>query len=407
VVTGIPPFVIREPNLLAPTLSIRTVGHQIGALLQTGYSRRVSDASSSIYGCLPPPFEDPLNSNSETRLSVPLQFPSVPGKWSHSYPSTSPSPSTASAPSLPPLLQSDLPRQSSVDYSSSYSTSSTGEPDVQRRWPFRSPNRSRTTFNTSPSFRTPVHLTPGSTISVEASYRTAKSSPMSLTQRSPPSISPETNPSAPSPLMRTAEHQTQVQTGYSRRVSDGPLSAYWRLPPLWEVPLKNIPVPLSSSSSSMSRTNASSPQQQWPLGDPKRAPETLITFPSVDGNPLRTQSISTKVPNTVASQYSSAAVLLPQSRKWESVSPAVLESLEEVARHSHGLLQLAADGSVSAANLEGLVCRVITGPLHKIKDGHFRDAFLTVYRLFATSKRLFKILKQRFRPTALGRSRYK
>ena len=93
------------------------------------------------------------------------------------------------------------------------------------------------------------------------------------------------------------------------------------------------------------------------------------------------------------------------------MSPAVLEFLEKVASDPEGLLRTATDGSVSAGNLEGFVSRAITGTVDLSKDDRFKVAFLTIYQLFATSERLFEILKRRFVSRGLdpthARSRYK
>jgi hypothetical protein len=99
---------------------------------------------------------------------------------------------------------------------------------------------------------------------------------------------------------------------------------------------------------------------------------------------------------------------LPQSRNWEPVSPVVLGLMEMAAGDSECLFRLATDGSVSAGNLEGLVYRVITDIEDPSRNDHFRATFLTIYQLFATSERLFHILKRRFESSELdpARSRY-
>jgi len=101
---------------------------------------------------------------------------------------------------------------------------------------------------------------------------------------------------------------------------------------------------------------------------------------------------------------------LPQSRKWEPVSPVVLGLMEKAASDSEGLLRPATDGTVSSGNLEGLVFRVITDIEDPSRNGHFRATFSTIYQLFATSERLFHILKRRFESSELdpvaARSRY-
>ena len=101
---------------------------------------------------------------------------------------------------------------------------------------------------------------------------------------------------------------------------------------------------------------------------------------------------------------------LPQTRNWEPVSPVVLDLMEMVASDSECLLRLATDGAVSAGNLEGLVSRVITDIEDPSRNDRFRATFLTIYQLFATSERLFHILKRRFVSSKLdpvaARSRY-
>ena len=101
---------------------------------------------------------------------------------------------------------------------------------------------------------------------------------------------------------------------------------------------------------------------------------------------------------------------LPQSRDWEPVSSAVLRSMEMAASDSESFLQPATDGIVSAGNMEGLVSRAITDIEDSPRNDHFRATFLTIYQLFATSERLFDILKRRFESSELdpvsSRSRY-
>jgi choline dehydrogenase-like flavoprotein len=101
---------------------------------------------------------------------------------------------------------------------------------------------------------------------------------------------------------------------------------------------------------------------------------------------------------------------LPQSCNSEPVSPVVLGLMEMAASDSECLLQPATDGTVSAGNLEGLVFRVITDIEDPSRNDHFKATFLTIYQLFATSERLFDILKRRFESSGLDpvatRSRY-
>jgi hypothetical protein len=102
------------------------------------------------------------------------------------------------------------------------------------------------------------------------------------------------------------------------------------------------------------------------------------------------------------------SIALPQTRNWGTVSPVVLSSMEMAAGDSECLLRPAIDGSVSSGNLEGLVFRVITDIEGPSRNDRFRATFLTIYQLFATSERLFHILKRRFESSdpAAARSRY-
>jgi hypothetical protein len=117
-------------------------------------------------------------------------------------------------------------------------------------------------------------------------------------------------------------------------------------------------------------------------------------------SPNRTWTLPTKKSSKMAApQPARSATLfinLPQSRNWEPVSPVVLRLSETMASDFECLLRLATDGTVSAGNLEGLVSRVITDIEDPSRNDRFRATFLTIYQLFATSERLFHILKRRF-----------
>jgi hypothetical protein len=136
-------------------------------------------------------------------------------------------------------------------------------------------------------------------------------------------------------------------------------------------------------------------------------------------NMTRTRTMPTKkiskmaAPRSVqtapeSTQSATLSIDLPQSRNWEPVSPVVLGLMEMAASDSECLLRPATDGSVYAGNLEGLVYRVITDIEDPSRNDHFRVTFLTIYQLFATSERLFHILKRRFESSELrpARSQY-
>ena len=74
------------------------------------------------------------------------------------------------------------------------------------------------------------------------------------------------------------------------------------------------------------------------------------------------------------------------------------------------LLRPAKDGTVSSGNLEGFLSRIIAGSADSSRDERFKAAFLTIYQLFATSERVFEVLKQRFEATldpSVESTRYK
>jgi hypothetical protein len=122
------------------------------------------------------------------------------------------------------------------------------------------------------------------------------------------------------------------------------------------------------------------------------SPNHVATFPRINGDP------------SLPTPSSSNPSLRP--------SPVILGSMEKAASDSEGLLRLATDGTVSSGNLEGLFSRVIADIMIEDPSGndHFRTTFLTIYQLFATSERLFHILRRRFESSELdsvpARSRY-
>jgi hypothetical protein len=63
---------------------------------------------------------------------------------------------------------------------------------------------------------------------------------------------------------------------------------------------------------------------------------------------------------------------------------------------------MATDGTVLAGNLEGFVSRVTFSVADSSRNDRFLGTFLTIYQLFATSERVFNILKRRFETTELG-----
>ena len=70
--------------------------------------------------------------------------------------------------------------------------------------------------------------------------------------------------------------------------------------------------------------------------------------------------------------------------------------LDAAARDPQPLLRRAADGTVEAGTLEGLVDRLVTETHDRAKDNEVQRVFLTTYRLFTTGGDLLGILKRRF-----------
>ena len=249
-----------------------------------------------------------------------------------------------------------------------------------------------------------------------------------------PPVTRELNEVASTGFLRIADH-TQANR---RRSGDSPSS---RSQPLPEIPLlPDIPAlvepsPFQSSiratahnfsassaaSSDYRRVDSSSSQSSSSTSGTSKLRRQFgnkmsnsSLRPGAAPSRNRTTSAPTKKdPKTAALQPSRSVTLsidIPQSRNWEPVNPVVLGFMEMAASESECLLRVATDGTVCAANLEGLVSRVITDIEYSSRNDHFRATFLTIYQLFATSERLFDILKRRFGSSELdlvgARSRY-
>ena len=121
------------------------------------------------------------------------------------------------------------------------------------------------------------------------------------------------------------------------------------------------------------------------------------------------QSISSAGESNIRRRSQTLCIILPQSRDWESVivTPVDLDLLEKATTDSQSLLRTTTDGTVLAGNLEGFVSRIISDISDSSRNDRFGATFLTIYQLFATSERLFNILKRRFEtdPVTMG-SRY-
>jgi hypothetical protein len=77
--------------------------------------------------------------------------------------------------------------------------------------------------------------------------------------------------------------------------------------------------------------------------------------------------------------------------------------MEKAASDSESILRPATDGTVPAGNLEGFVSRVISDTADSSRNDRLGTTLLliTIYQLFATSERLFSILKRRFESAEL------
>ena len=263
-------------------------------------------------------------------------------------------------------------------------------------------------------------------------------------------------------LLGVVDQRTDTQSPNRRVARSPPSSASRLLPPLPEDPLNlDTPVQLkpapfqsttrgelnltrtstahyrsafsrppsnlrrADSSSSRSTSSMSGTSDLRRLFGKKRSQTTPDTSPGMSSDsslpstlpakpPTRTQTVPTKKHSKVSApqptRLASLSVDLPQTHNWEPVSPVVLSFMEMAASDPECVLRRATDGTVSAANLEGLVAGVITDIEGPSRNDHFKATFLTIYQLFATSERLFEILKNRFESSEFdpvaARSRY-
>ncbi|KAI9508854.1 ras guanine nucleotide exchange factor domain-containing protein [Russula earlei] len=301
-----------------------------------------------------------------------------------------------------------------------------------------------------------------------------ETSPKSIGSLSPTTSQRSPGPSEISPLTREPNSETlvpplrrqndlRVPIGIPRTVNDPPSSGSGRLSPLLEdhddpfslpprrraqtLPRSPSPDPsvspdpppplsrprqISVDSLSSQSTSGNSDSSTRPFWKPKkRSQTTLSTTPSIDGDPYPPSSLNhsptqgtqprqkramtINAPNAdplrpQPSRSASVSTILTQSRGWIPVNPVVTRLMETVASDPEGLVRPALDGTVSSGNLEGLVSRVIHGSADLAGDESFKTTFLTIYRLFSTSERLFNVLKRRFESTDLNpahaRSRY-
>jgi ankyrin repeat protein len=216
------------------------------------------------------------------------------------------------------------------------------------------------------------------------------------------------NPFASSSLLLDSQHQLSVD---SRSISSQTTSS------TSESTRSKRPLSLFGRKRSQTTpdTSPSVISDPLPPDTPRSGDFPLLQGPpSAKPSPNESKTISTrKTSKMVASQPSlltTSNIILPQRPKWELVTPLVLGLMEKAATDSECLLRPATDGAVLAGNLEGFVSQIISDITDSSSSDRFRATFLTIYQLFATSERLFNILKRRFETSELNpvteRSRY-
>jgi hypothetical protein len=405
------PSITHEPNTVASTGFLGIVDRQTDT--QAPNRRRGSDSPSSRSRPLPPLPEDPLNPDIQVLLKSGSSQPRTRGERKPAHFSIALNSSGSSA------LSSGLRRLGS---SSSQSTSSTSGTSILRRL-FRN-KRSQTIPDTFSVNNASIN---------NASFRNASSSDLSFSNG-------PTRRSEVDSISASLSPTSSIHTNFSEAATE--ILAI-RTPAITEVhedeeqqPRFNIASSaVASSGSMMSNTraqhnsNADKDNTRSTTGD-RPSPNHVATSrgmnsdsllpstpsssnssshpgapPAKPPSPNRTRSTPTKKSsNMVAPQPTRSATLSidsPQSRNWEPVSPVVLGLMEMAASDSECLLRSATDGTVSAGNLEGLVFRAITDIEDPSRNDRFRATFLTIYQLFATSERIFDILKRRFESSEL------
>jgi hypothetical protein len=211
--------------------------------------------------------------------------------------------------------------------------------------------------------------------------------PDRMVRSAPPPLSTAPNPPPSSSLL--SRGQLSVDSSSSPSTSS---TSEWGIRRLLSI---------GSSYMRSQTTPDTSPSVNCDLLSPSTPPSRPRTTP--------TEKVSKMAPPQL-SRSATAYIILSQSRKWEPISPVVLDRMQKVASDSECLLRPATDGTVLAGNLEGFVSRVISDTADPSRSDRFGETFLTIYQLFATSEQLFRILKRRFESTDRGpatvRSRY-
>jgi hypothetical protein len=202
---------------------------------------------------------------------------------------------------------------------------------------------------------------------------------------------PSTSPAQSEPLLPTLV-PPRIEPSYKMFKKNSCDSSMHRpSPPTNRTPPTKLTPPLSRSAGSGATRTLSS---------------TATSLKSLPLSSLQEDDRSPSVPKSLSVPSRSSAILpiLNPIRLRVPVSDEVLGFLKGAANGPESLLRPAKDGTVSAGNLEGFLSRVISDSADSSKDKHFKSAFLTIYRLFATSERVFEILKRLFEATSVDPS---
>jgi son of sevenless-like protein len=154
---------------------------------------------------------------------------------------------------------------------------------------------------------------------------------------------------------------------------------------------------LSTTPESLRSLPPSSPQPDW--SERSLPPLFLQSSPSSSSNeaPLLLEQLhitSMSNPDDAARRPNVGSISTGSGHSSDR-DPAT-SLLHAAARDPQPLLRRAADGTVEAGTLEGLVDRLITETHDRAKDNEVQKVFIATYRLFTTGEDLFGILRRRF-----------
>ena len=212
-------------------------------------------------------------------------------------------------------------------------------------------------------------------------------------------------------FLEIVHQQTDSKAPYRRSASESPLSRSRYLPlpddslnPDVHVLLNPPPLQLTGPGEYKPLHPSTAPNPSaFPTLSPSIASLSSQSTPSTSGSSRLRRLFGKKRSQTTQPTRSvTLSIHLPECRNWKPVNSVVLRSMEMAASDSESLLRPATDGTVFAGNLEGLVSRAIADIVDPSRNDHFTATFLSIYQLFATSERLFDILKRRYEPSDLG-----